>query len=89
MTRTFNVLRPAEVMARTGLGNTAMHEAEADGLLPQFFKINGGRASGVFEHELDEILEARAGDATDDEVRPLVRRQLEHRKKRFDELRAA
>ena len=89
MTRTFLILRPAQVMARAGLGNTAMHEAEADELLPRFFKINGGRASGIFEHELDAVLEARAAGATNDQIREIVRRQVVQRKARFDALKVA
>lgn len=82
------ILRPAGVMERAGMKITATYEAEAAELLPQFFKINGGRASGVFEDELEEVLDARAGGATDEEVRRIVRRQVERRKKRLEELRA-
>lgn len=83
------IVRPFDVRARAGLGNTAVHEFERAGLLPQFFKIGGGRASGCFEDELDEVLEARSAGATDDDVRAIVRRQVERRKARFAELRAA
>lgn len=83
------VVRPAEIMERASCGSSAMHDAEADDLLPKLFKILGGRASGVFEHELDEVLEARAAGATDDQVRAIVRRQVARRKARFDELKVA
>lgn len=83
------VIRALQVRARTGLGNTAVHEFERAGLLPQFFKVGGGRASGCFEDELDEVLDARAAGATDEEIRALVTRQVERRKARFAASRAA
>lgn len=83
------VIRALQVRARTGLGNTAVHEFERAGLLPQFFKISGGRASGCFEDELDEVLDARAAGATDDDIKAIVHRQVERRKARFAALRAA
>lgn len=83
------ILRAIEIRTRTGLGNTAVHEFERHGLLPQFFKIGGGRASGCFEDELDEVLEARAAGAPDEDIKAIVRRQVERRKARFAELKAA
>lgn len=83
------VLRPTEIMDRCGLRSSAMNEAVGQGILPSLFKVLGGRASGCFEHELNEVLEARAAGAGDDEIRAIVRRQVERRKSRFAELRVA
>lgn len=84
-----NILRPADIMARVQCRSSAMHEAVADQLLPQLFKVLGSRASGCFEHELDEVLEARAAGATDEQVRAIVRRQIERRQERFNTVRVA
>ena len=83
------IIRRPEIMERLGLGSSSMHEAESEELLPQLFKILGSRASGVFSDELDEVIEARAAGASDDDVRHLVRRQVARRKARFDELKVA
>ncbi len=82
------ICRPEEIQARTGLRSSAMHEAVANELLPRLFKVLGGRASGCLEHELDEVLDARAAGATDEEVRAIVRRQIARRQTRLAELRA-
>lgn len=83
------VLRPADIAKRVGCGQTAAFEAVANELLPALFKVLGSRAKGCFEHELDEVLDARAAGASDDDIRAIVSRQIERRKARFDELRSA
>ena len=85
----YKLLRPTEIMSRCGLRSSAMNEAVGKGVLPPLFKVLGGRASGCFEHELDEVLRARAAGASDDEVRAIVLRQVEQRKARVAHERAA
>jgi hypothetical protein len=85
----FRVLRPTEIMERCGLRSSAMNAAVNEGLLPPLFKVLGGRASGCFEHELNEVLEARAAGAADDEIRAIVSRLVDRRKARLAELRVA
>ena len=63
-------------------GNTAMYADIAAGLLPPPVKL-AVRCSAWPAHELDEIVAARAGGANDEQVRALVRRQLEARKQAF------
>lgn len=86
---TLRILRPADVKAAASIGTTAMYQASADGLLPPFFKIIGSRASGMFAHELDEILAARAAGADDKSVREIVSRQLRDRANNGDAAGAA
>ena len=86
---TTKILRPNEIMARASCGSSALHDAVADDLLPKLFKILGGRASGIFEHELDEVLTARAAGASDEQVRQIVRRQVAQRRASFESLLVA
>lgn len=78
------VIRPAEIRAKAGIGKTAFYEQERDELWPQLFSNTGGRAKCCFEHEVDEVLEARAAGANDEEIRAIVRQQVERRRDSFE-----
>lgn len=86
---TCQIHRPRERMLKLGIRSSAYHEAIQNGLIAPTFSILGSRGQGAFAHEDDEVLEARAAGATDDQVRAIVRRQVERRKARFDELKVA
>ena len=63
-----NILRLPALKAKIGLQRTQIKQAEKEareghGTFPQSFPIlDGGRARGWFEHEVDRYLEARASD---------------------------
>lgn len=77
-----------EADSRTGFRKSARAERIKDGLLPPPFAL-GGRARGWLSAELEEIAAALAAGATDDEIRGIVRSQVERRKARLAELKAA
>lgn len=71
----------AEADALTGVRKSCRQTRIASGLLPPQFSL-GGLASGWYEIELKEIAAARAAGASDDDVREIVKRQIERRKAR-------
>lgn len=49
-------LRLKQVMAKTGLGRSAIYAKAATGKFPAPFKLGGGQASAWLEHEIDAWL---------------------------------
>lgn len=83
------VIRPRERMIKLSIGSSQLYESIARGILAPFFAILGSKAKGCFDDDDDEVMEARAGGANDDQVRELVRRQVARRKARLAELKVA
>jgi prophage regulatory protein len=79
------MLRRPETRARVKRGNTSIYVDVAAGLLPPPVRL-GARCVAWPAHELDEIVAARAGGANDEQVRALVRRQIEARKQALEAL---
>ena len=65
------VVRVSRAFEMLGVGRTRGYEAIDDGTLPRFFKV-GKRAAALLESEIEAINAARAGGATDEEMRHLV-----------------
>ena len=68
-----SILRMTRVWAELGTTRTPGYNAIRDGLLTKPVKL-GPRAAGIPSHEVEAILTARIGGATDDQVRALVQR---------------
>jgi prophage regulatory protein len=66
------MLRRAEVQDRNGSSRSSLYEQVANGLLTVPIKINGSRASGWPDHEIDLITAARIAGKSDSDVRALV-----------------
>lgn len=60
--RSRRVLRLPAVIAKTGLGRSAIYEGDQQGWFPKRVKLAGGRASGWFEDEVDDYLEKLAAE---------------------------
>jgi prophage regulatory protein len=81
-----STLRLPDVLRETGhRSQVSIYSKIKIGLFPQPVKI-GERASGWPEHEVKAICTARAGGATDDEVRELVQLLHRQRAERFQAL---
>lgn len=58
------VLRFPEVVERTGLCRSAIHDLVSRGLFPTPFKlVPGGRASGFLESEINDYIARRVKDS--------------------------
>jgi prophage regulatory protein len=55
------VLRLPEVIQKTGLGRDSIYKGGREGWFPAGFKLTP-RATGWFEHEIDEFLERRGAE---------------------------
>lgn len=64
-------LRDPEIRAKIGLARSTEHNLAAAGLFPKRIAFSAG-VSVLFEDEVDSVMAARAGGATDDEMRQLV-----------------
>jgi predicted DNA-binding transcriptional regulator AlpA len=76
------MLRQPAAGARVLRGTTAFYADVAAGLIGPGVRL-GVRCVAWPAHELDEIVAARAGGADDEQVRALVRRQIEARRQAF------
>jgi prophage regulatory protein len=70
-------LRIPQVEDRTGCKQSNIFNRVNDGTFPPAIKF--GSASAWAEHEVDEILKAHMGGATEEQLRRLVRDQLKRR----------
>ena len=66
------ILRKKAVLARTGYTNTPLYGDIAKGLFTEAVKINGRRAAGWPDYEVDQLVAVRIASKTDDEIRALV-----------------
>ena len=66
-----SLLRICQVQERTGLSRTRLYLKIRTGLLPQLVKIDK-RATAIPASELDAVIAAQIGGATDDQIRALV-----------------
>lgn len=82
----FKILRTGEVAAYAGLSKTAIHELRGQGLFPPAINLWGGRTVGYFETEIDAVMIARANDASDSDIKDLVKKLVEMRKFRLEEM---
>lgn len=73
-----SILRMAQVWAQLGMTRTPGYNAIRDGLLTKPVKM-GPRAAGIPSQEIDAILTARIGGATDEQIRALVVKLHERR----------
>ncbi|WP_415840449.1 helix-turn-helix transcriptional regulator [Roseateles saccharophilus] len=73
------MLRIESVLAQTGQARTTHYECVAAGTMTSPIKI-GPRASAWPDDEVDAIVKARIGGATDDDLRRLVTRLHAERK---------
>jgi prophage regulatory protein len=76
-TTSIRFLRLPQVQDRTGCKHSKIYDRVALGTFPPQIKFGG--ASAWPEHEVDEVLKAHVAGATDDQLRQLVRDQLERR----------
>lgn len=79
------ILRLPAVLERLGMGETSYRTAVSDGLLPGLIQM-GVRWVGLPEHELNQVIRARIAGLSDDEIRKLVTRIHDARKRAADEL---
>ena len=73
-----SLLRLPRVMELTGRSRTRIYVDIANGLMVQLVRL-GPRASGIPSGELDAILAAKTGGASDEQIRALVRSLHERR----------
>lgn len=86
-THTTTLLRPKDARQALSFNSlTSLWNGVKAGLLPEPIKI-GLRAVAWQRHEIDAIIAARAGGATDLEVRQLVQQIHEARAKAWQQLR--
>ncbi len=74
------ILRLPAVQVCSGYSRSSLYRSMAMGLFPRSVKL-GGRFVGWPEHEIDAVNTARIAGKTDDEVRFLVSKMAEERKK--------
>lgn len=76
-TTSIKFLRLPQVQDRTGCKHSKIYDRVAEGTFPPQIKFGG--ASAWPEHEVDEVLKAHMAGASDDQLRRLVRDQVERR----------
>lgn len=74
------LLRRPELRQRIGRSNSAIDNDVRDGLIPPPVRC-GPRSVAWPSDEIDAIVDARVADATDEEIRALVRRLIAARRK--------
>ena len=74
-----SLLRICQVQERTGLSRTRLYLKISTGLMPQLVKIDK-RASAIPAAEIDAIIAAQIGGASEAQIRALVRSLHEKRK---------
>lgn len=73
-----------QVQTRTDSCKAMLYQYVREGLFPPPTKV--GRKSVWPEHEVEAIVTARVGGASDDQVRSLVAKLIADRKRRFEAL---
>lgn len=73
MGKSMSIMRMTRVWNELGTTRTPGYNAIRDGLLTTPVKV-GPRAAGIPSHEVEAILTARIGGATDEQIRALVQR---------------
>jgi prophage regulatory protein len=77
------LLRLASVQQRTGLSRTQLYMRQVAGLMVQSVKISP-RAAAIPAAEVDAVMAAQTGGATDDQIRALVKSLHDKRKAAAD-----
>lgn len=72
------IIRKPEIKLLTGLSTTSQFEQIRDGLLPKYINL-GARSVGLFEHEVQALLAARAAGKSKDEIREIVKALIKQR----------
>jgi prophage regulatory protein len=80
------ILRIEEALRRRGSTRSPHYDDVARGLFTKPIKVNGQRAAGYPEHEVEALIAARVAGATDEQVRRLVNKLHEQRKAGMPEL---
>jgi prophage regulatory protein len=70
-TKTLKIIKKDEIRSLTGLSNTTQFEQIKSGLFPAYIKLSA-RSVGLFQHEVEIIISARAAQMHDDEIREVV-----------------
>jgi prophage regulatory protein len=78
------IIRKHKSYDLTGMGKTMTDDKVDDGLYVEFFNV-GGRAKGIFEHEINAISAVIAAGKSDDEIRDLVKRLMAKRQELANE----
>ena len=68
----FSIVRTYEATAQSGFNRSTYHLKASEGLALTPFKI-GSRASGLFQYEIDTINRAKAMEASENEIKEIVR----------------
>lgn len=82
---TYNFMRKAGVIEKTGYKSTALWERVKDGTMPPPINL-GGNVSAYLQHEIDAVLSARSIGYNDDQIKALVKSLVEQRKTAANDL---
>ena len=80
------LLRISATLERTGETRSPLYERISSGLFTRPVKCGGRRAAGWPEHEVQAIMSARVAGAPDGEIRRLVERLHDERKREYRDI---
>ena len=72
-------IRKPELLSMLGLSNSTLYNRINDGLLPPAISL-GKRAVGYLAHEIDQVFAAMIAEATQEQIKALVKQLIEARK---------
>ena len=82
---TFKLLRLPEAISLIGLSRATFYKQVKDGLLPTQIHL-GANSVAWLHHELEMILSARISGCSDSELKDMVSKIINNRKKLKDEI---
>tara|TARA_R110000744_G_scaffold12588_3_gene37357 strand:+ start:1079 stop:1357 length:279 start_codon:yes stop_codon:yes gene_type:complete len=83
--QSLRIIRKPEIKLLTGLSTTSQFEQIKAGLLPRYINL-GARSVGLFEHECQTILAARAAGKSDDDIKLIVKALIKQREQSANDL---
>tara|TARA_R110001583_G_scaffold192360_1_gene358761 strand:- start:414 stop:692 length:279 start_codon:yes stop_codon:yes gene_type:complete len=83
--QSLKIVRKPEIKLITGLSTTSQFEHIREGLLPRYINL-GSRSVGLFEHECQTILAARAAGKSDDDLKLIVKALIKQREQSANNL---